>query len=70
MDFRWLVKATKPILSSLDVVNPITKSSLAGFGMYFFIFGDESMNSRAFKCVKNVVVTCVIRGCLGCVAGT
>gem|GEM_PF-6571998 len=70
MDFRWLVQATKPILSSLDVVNPITKARLAGFGMYFFIFGDESMNSRAFKRMKNVVVTCVIRGCLGCVAGT
>jgi hypothetical protein len=70
MNFRWFVQATKPILSSLNVVNPITKTCLAGFGMYFFIFGDKGMNGGTFKRMKDVVVTCIIRGRLGRVTGT
>ncbi len=61
MNFRWLMQATKPILSSLDVVNTITKTGLAGFGVYFFIFGDKGMNGGTFKRMKDVVVTCIIR---------
>jgi hypothetical protein len=70
MNFRWLEQATKPILSSLYVVNAITKACLTGFRMYFFIFGDKGMNGGTFKRMKDVVVTCIIRGRLGRVTGT
>ena len=70
MNFLWFVQTTQPILSRLNVVNSITKAGLAGFGMYFPIFGDQGMNSGTFERMKDVVVTGIIRGRLGCVAGT
>jgi hypothetical protein len=61
LNFSWLVQATKPILSSLDVVNPITETCLSGLGVYFFIFGDKGMNGGTFKRMQDVVVACIIR---------